>query len=888
MIERISEQIRAAERALDFGDVVYDEPLGFRFYYKTNNEVDIIDTIYLEDGNTASDLVLEVFNESSERINFKRADQTNGRLATVQEGGSNAASRRRCHFQIRWAKDLGLTPSNIDIKEIQQWQVNYDEDDRFFSIYFLHKNGLFLSAQGSDNDKIRLTFKNLGANNRAVKTSNVELLYGGESRLVSRGQGSSEELITEQISSTKAVYVTNYPSKQQIPLQVRLLGSNTILNDATTQNELRLKIINSPLSNNTRPILRLDSTSKFIVSFEKGTHLDALVATDNQLNQLQINASPTGWIKTHLANSTVWEFTATNINQLAIGQGIELSITNLVTSSASGLGYLYIDYQNIGSYPDGRLVVAIEKTPLLYKQQQVGIGTKDPSAKLHVDGGNAVISGTGKVGIGTTNPSAKLHVDGGDAVISGNVGIGTNNLQGKKLHLSGTVKATGNNQTLIGLSVTPTFDNDGRTDVKQLGLEVAGTTATTSIETEEVMRLVRHGQKDVKNANSVGFKVGSFESGISGKTRLDITLAGHPGNSNEWGYQPDVTVMSLLADGNVGIGTTSPSAKLHVNGGDAIISGKVRIGGTENTHQLTITSADEKTLRLIGSQSHGVGAKLNFGNYNEVYITEDADKKLLIHADNRITLDSPYIGIGINNPTDKLHIKDGNLRIDNGSIKSWGPIDFYPNTDQSADENLIRVLKSNGTDVAMLIDNYGNVGIGTTKPEGKLHINNGTLEITSWGNTFGIQLVERKVYLSLSNSVHGNNRSISWDGDSNWDESSDLRLKTDIEPEKNILNRLMRLEVKNYRWKDEPEKLTKSIGFVAQDVQPLFPSLVGENKISQKDETTLTLKSGAFGILAVGGLKELKIEKDAEIAELKALLHDEIAELKAQIQQLQS
>ncbi|HBL14408.1 MAG TPA: hypothetical protein DD379_24075, partial [Cyanobacteria bacterium UBA11162] len=133
MIARVPDPILRAERALDLGDVVYDEPLGFRFYYETNNEVDIIDTIYLEDGNTASDLVLEVFNESSERINFKRADQTNGRLATVQEGGSNAASRRRCHFQIRWAKDLGLTPSNIDIKEIQQWQVNYDEDDRFFS-----------------------------------------------------------------------------------------------------------------------------------------------------------------------------------------------------------------------------------------------------------------------------------------------------------------------------------------------------------------------------------------------------------------------------------------------------------------------------------------------------------------------------------------------------------------------------------------------------------------------------------------------------------------------------------------------------------------------------------------------------------------------------------
>ncbi|HBL10754.1 MAG TPA: hypothetical protein DD379_05000, partial [Cyanobacteria bacterium UBA11162] len=528
------------------------------------------------------------------------------------------------------------------------------------------------------------------ANNRAVKTSNVELLYGGESRLVSRGQGSSEELITEQISSTKAVYVTNYPSKQQIPLQVRLLGSNTILNDATTQNELRLKIINSPLSNNTRPILRLDSTSKFIVSFEKGTHLDALVATDNQLNQLQINASPTGWIKTHLANSTVWEFTATNINQLAIGQGIELSITNLVTSSASGLGYLYIDYQNIGSYPDGRLVVEIEKTPLLYKEQNVGIGTKDPSAKLHVDGGNAVISGTGKVGIGTTNPSAKLHVDGGDAVISGNVGIGTNNLQGKKLHLSGTVKATGNNQTLIGLSVTPTFDNDGRTDVKQLGLEVAGTTATTEVETQEVMRLVRNGQTGVKNANSVGFKVGSFESGISGKTRLDITLAGHPGNSNEWGYQPDVTVMSLTADGKVGIGTTSPKKELHV-------VGDLALGKDENNKKFLFSCRKD-----------------NNGDY--LHITYDKSDGAWEETQGITLKRGGKVGIGTTSPKKELHVV-GDLVL--GKDENNKKFIFHSRKDNNGDYLQITYDKSDGRLEAtqgITLKRGGKVGIGTTSP----------------------------------------------------------------------------------------------------------------------------------------------------------------------------
>ena len=96
----------------------------------------------------------------------------------------------------------------------------------------------------------------------------------------------------------------------------------------------------------------------------------------------------------------------------------------------------------------------------------------------------------------------------------------------------------------------------------------------------------------------------------------------------------------------------------------------------------------------------------------------------------------------------------------------------------------------------------------------------------------------------------------------------------------------MQLELKNYRWKDNPQTQTKKIGFIAQDVQPLFPTLVGEIKDQQGDEPTLTLKYAEFGVLAVGGLKELKREKDAEIAELRTKLDAAINDLKTQIQQL--
>ncbi|MDB9428990.1 hypothetical protein PN482_08765, partial [Microcystis aeruginosa CS-555/01A07] len=176
MLTRVPEEIRLAEKAIDFGEFFSQEPLKFQFYYGENNQAEIINTIYLEDGNDALRLYLEVFNDSEQDVIFKNPGSVAAKLATVQAGGAQAASEKKCHFQLRWEKDLGLKPSEIEIDgKSGQWQVNYDEESRFFSIYFLHQSGLTLKP----NEKIQIGFSKLTANNRTVKSSNVELLYGG-------------------------------------------------------------------------------------------------------------------------------------------------------------------------------------------------------------------------------------------------------------------------------------------------------------------------------------------------------------------------------------------------------------------------------------------------------------------------------------------------------------------------------------------------------------------------------------------------------------------------------------------------------------------------------------------------------------------------------------
>jgi hypothetical protein len=66
---------------------------------------------------------------------------------------------------------------------------------------------------------------------------------------------------------------------------------------------------------------------------------------------------------------------------------------------------------------------------------------------------------------------------------------------------------------------------------------------------------------------------------------------------------------------------------------------------------------------------------------------------------------------------------------------------------------------------------------------------------------------------------------------SNLGTASDLRLKTDIEPIENALDKVCRLRGVSYRLKENynPES-TKSLGMIAQELEQEFPELVSENR----------------------------------------------------------
>jgi hypothetical protein len=114
-------------------------------------------------------------------------------------------------------------------------------------------------------------------------------------------------------------------------------------------------------------------------------------------------------------------------------------------------------------------------------------------------------------------------------------------------------------------------------------------------------------------------------------------------------------------------------------------------------------------------------------------------------------------------------------------------------------------------------------------------------------------------------------------GGGSWANTSDVRLKKNIQPLTGALDHLMQLRSVTYEYIDPAaihELPGVQTGFIAQEVEPIFPGWVGEKADGYK---FVAVKG--FESLTVQALRELRAEKDAQLAELRA----ENAALKAQL-----
>jgi hypothetical protein len=182
--------------------------------------------------------------------------------------------------------------------------------------------------------------------------------------------------------------------------------------------------------------------------------------------------------------------------------------------------------------------------------------------------------------------------------------------------------------------------------------------------------------------------------------------------------------LTILGDGNVGIGTTTPTeGKLVIaNSGPSIIYNKETSQGVNSFWN----SSDGSQIQFGAASAHPL---LLFTNNSEkVRITSDGN-----------------VGIGINSPTAKLDVASSTT----GTTMVVGRYSGHPNIKANTDAGGYLILDSNGDAAAInhyvasnvwLATGGGNVGINTTSPGYKLDVA-GTTGVTTQIRTNGADWV---------------------------------------------------------------------------------------------------------------------------------------------------
>lgn len=177
-------------------------------------------------------------------------------------------------------------------------------------------------------------------------------------------------------------------------------------------------------------------------------------------------------------------------------------------------------------------------------------------------------------------------------------------------------------------------------------------------------------------------------------------------------------------NGTVGIGTMSPAWELEVV--NPIPAEGAEVGVTSND----AAGAFAAYSSTLGTPFQHFGGRISlFSNITTLGLDLRADGSAgdirfysggAAPANERMRITNiGNVGIGTVSPNDKLHVAEGDLRLDNYWKVGWGS-DFN-SIHGSSVENYIR-FRTNGTD-KVIITGDGDVGIGTTMPDTKLDVN---------------------------------------------------------------------------------------------------------------------------------------------------------------------
>ena len=335
------------------------------------------------------------------------------------------------------------------------------------------------------------------------------------------------------------------------------------------------------------------------------------------------------------------------------------------------------------------------------------------------------VRGDRKVGIGTTSPDTILHVKG--STDSTEVKIDTND---NALGDNALIKFNGERAQVgwIDAAVTLT-DGGGNKDIK---LKV--NTGSIFLQTNNTNRLsVLDGGNVGIGTNSPGQKLdvnGSIN--VSSNVFAEGFYGDRLWNSNNAALRfgaNNTERARIDGNGNLGIGTTAPTNKLHIQGSQATVYSSTDSGGQasagttiNNTNTSGNTNNFSQLLFTVGTNNNSLSRIVAIRSGSDASDLAFVGKSAAGVAEYMRIKSGGNVGIGTTSPSEKLHVDDGDVIVKNNSTNQYK---WHYDSNQpvwSIGGGNYFTIKGGGNRFVTL-NSSGNFGIGTTSPSYKLDVN---------------------------------------------------------------------------------------------------------------------------------------------------------------------